>query len=367
MNLDKMIIFIKADETILKEKYSSYVLGGDIGGTNTNLVVAGVKNSKPNLLFSLNIKSNNLDSLIPAIEKIITYARSNYGIELNIACIGAAGVVSPSNDFAQLTNVSWNVSTKELIDNTSLESVYVINDFQTIGYGLNLLDHNNENDIFQVRAGNRNLEYLTFTKAIIGAGTGLGKSILTYDKQFKAYIPIPSEGGHGDFPAQNDFETQLVNFIKKLRGISNPLNYEEVLSGRGLESIYLFIRNTQNLRDTQYTEEIDKSSDKAPLISKYKNIDESCKETLRLFTRFYARCAKNFALDTLAYGGMYIAGGIASKNKEIFTTMEFTDEFENAYRRNDFLKNIPINIIVNYDVSLYGACYAAIYKSYSKI
>jgi len=82
-----------------------------------------------------------------------------------------------------------------------------------------------------------------------------------------------------------------------------------------------------------------------------------------LFTLFYARCAKNFALNTLATGGLYIAGGIASKNKKIFTSKIFKDEFENAYRRADVLKSIPISIIVNYNVSLYGACFAAMYQS----
>jgi glucokinase len=367
MHIDEINLLVKTNENMLKDKYSNYVLGGDIGGTNTNLAIAGAKNKKPILLFSLNYQSKVLNSLTPAIEKILTYAKSKYDIDINSACIGAAGVVSPSNDFAQLTNVSWNVSTEELINNTTLESVYIINDFQTIGYGLNLLDHNNKDDILQVRASNRNLENSTSTKAIIGAGTGLGKSILTYDEHFKAYIPISSEGGHGDFPAQNESEIQLVNFIKKLKGISHPLNYEELLSGRGLENIYLFFRKTQNIKETQYTNEIDNSLNKVPLISKYKNLDETCKATFKLFTRFYARCAKNFALDTLAYGGLYIAGGIASKNKEIFSSKEFIDEFENAYRRNELLKTIPINIIMNYDVSLYGACYAAIYKSYSKL
>lgn len=354
------------NENRLKEKFASYVLGVDIGGTNTNLGVAGVKNSKPILLFSLNFKSKELDSLVPAIKNTLTYAKNNYDIEVDFACIGAAGVVSPSNDSVQLTNVQWNVSSKELTNKTSLHSIYIINDFQTIGYGVNLLDLNNRNDIFQVRSGKSDMRSSTATKVIIGAGSGLGKSILTYDEHFNAYIPIPSEGGHGDFPAQSDVEMQLVRYVKKLKGISQPLSYEEVLSGRGIESIYLFFRNTQEFRDTQYTKEIDNAVDKPPLISKYRDLDETCKETFRLFTRFYARCAKNFVLDTLARGGLYIAGGIAAKNKEIFASRDFTVEFENAYRRTDFLKTVPINVIVNYDVSLYGTCYAAVYKLLSK-
>jgi glucokinase len=189
---------------------------------------------------------------------------------------------------------------------------------------------------------------------------------LTYDEHFNAYVSIPSEGGHGDFPAQNNLEIQLVEFVKKFRGISQPLSYEELLSGRGIESIYLFFRNKQELKDTQYTKEIDIADDKASLISKYKNLDSTCKETFRLFTRFYARCAKNLVLDTLARGGLYIAGGIAAKNKEIFSSKDFAEEFENAYRRIDVLKSIPIYVIMNYDVSLYGACYAAMYKMFSE-
>ena len=61
----------------------------------------------------------------------------------------------------------------------------------------------------------------------------------------------------------------------------------------------------------------------------------------------------------MATGGVYIAGGIASKNKEIFSSKEFIGEFENAYRRSDVLVNTPIFVIENYDVSLYGACFAA--------
>jgi glucokinase len=63
----------------------------------------------------------------------------------------------------------------------------------------------------------------------------------------------------------------------------------------------------------------------------------------------------------MALGGIFIAGGIALKNKEIFNTPTFISEFENTYRRSDLLKKIPIYVIMNYDVSLYGACYAAIY------
>jgi len=350
----------------LNEYFPSYVLGIDVGGTNTNLGVAGVKNSKPIILFSLNYKSKELDSILPAIENTITYAKNKYDIKIDFTCIGAAGIISPSNDSAELTNVEWNLNSKELTNKTSLKYIYIINDFQTIGYGINLLNPNNRKDIFQLRAGKNDINQSKATKAILGAGTGLGKSILIYDKHLNAYLPIKSEGGHGDLPVHNQMELQLAEFIKNLRGISQPLNYEEVLSGRGIENIYLFYRNKQKIGETDYTKEIDKSFEKASLISKYKGLDRTCKETFRLYTRFYARCAKNFVLDTLSEGGLYIAGGIAAKNKEIFTSPDFNIEFEKSHKRTNILKKIPINIILNYDLSLYGACYAAMYKLHKK-
>jgi len=347
--------------------YPSYVVGVDIGGTNTNLGVAGIKNKKMDLLFSLSFKTNDLTSITPAVSTLLEYAKSNYNIDIKFCCIGAAGVVNHSGDYAKLTNAEWDVDTKEILNETSLSSCFIINDFQAIGYGINLLNYNNENDIYKIREINNQSNTQNAIKVIIGAGTGLGKSILVHDKNFNAYVPIPSEGGHGDFPIQNDFEMELTNYLKENRSISQPLTYEELLSGRGLEGIYQFIKEKQQFENTRYTSEIESADEKSMLISKYRTADETCKETFRLFTRFYGRCAKNLVLDTLAYGGLYVAGGIASKNKDIFESKEFIDEFENSYRRSDVLKDTPIYVVVNYDVSLYGACFAAMYKFKDKI
>lgn len=347
------------DEAQMSHQFENYVLGVDIGGTHVNIGVAGVAERKPVLLFSLNFSSGKLSSLSSAINETLRYAFSNHNIILHHACIGAAGVVSPSQDYAELTNVPWNIHVKEIIEETGLTNVFILNDFQTIGYGINLL---NEDDFVEIKpGGEQNLRHRT--KAVIGAGTGLGKTILVYDDHSQVSRPLPSEGGHSDFPPQNEFELALTSFIKNMRKISKPLCYEEVLSGRGIENIYFFLRKHGQYSETRYSREIETSQEKAPLISKYSSVDETCAETLRLFTRFYGRCAKNFVLDTLATGGLYIAGGIAAKNHEIFTTTkDFLEEFTSADQRENILQQTPVYIILNYDVSLYGACLAAVHQ-----
>jgi hypothetical protein len=52
------------NEKNLKQSFSSYVLGVDIGGTNTNLGIAGVNNVELTILFSLHFKTKELDSLV---------------------------------------------------------------------------------------------------------------------------------------------------------------------------------------------------------------------------------------------------------------------------------------------------------------
>lgn len=348
-----------------KNDFDSFVIGSDVGGTNTNICIAGVENKKIKLIFSLHYKTKNINSINPPIKKILKIAKEKYGIRTDIICIAAAGFVEDKK-IVNLTNASWDINAEEIKEDNNLKKVYIINDFQAIGYAVNVLDHENKKEIFTIKKLNKKDKKTFSTKSIIGAGTGLGKSILIYDKNFDAYLPIPSEGGHCDFPIQDDFEKKISEYIKKKRNIKQSLTYEELISGRGIEGIYKYLRKIEKYKSTEYTEKIDESDDKAPLISKYKEKDETCKKTFELFVKFYARCAKNLVLETLSTDGLYIAGGIASKNINFFKKNIFTKEFEKAYRRSDVLKKTPIYLILNYNASLYGACFAAVYKKFMR-
>ncbi|MEF8847564.1 MAG: glucokinase [Candidatus Thermoplasmatota archaeon] len=349
----------KINEDKIKNKFKKYVLGADIGGTNTNLCIAGVNNSKPVLLYSLNFKTQKLNSIIPAIQKTLSYSKNKYSIEnINVCCIGTAGLVKTDQKPVDLTNAKLTINSEKLKENTKIKSVTILNDFQIIGFGINLLDHKNKNDIITVR---KKINDHQGNKAVVGAGTGLGKTLLIHDKNFGSFIPIPSEGGHADFPAFSDIEQDIVDFVIKSGKTKKPVTYEDLLSGKGIERIYSFLREKNKDYNSKFTEEIDDSKVKPYLISKYRKKDEVCRKTFDLFTRFYARCAKNFVLDTMSTGGLYLAGGIAEKNPEIFEKQIFIEEFEKAYQRSDLLKKIPIYVITNYEVSLYGACLGAIY------
>ncbi len=60
--------------------------------------------------------------------------------------------------------------------------------------------------------------------------------------------------------------------------------------------------------------------------------------------------------------GLFIAGGIAAKNKEIFNSKDFFVEFENVYQYSNFLKKISVFVILDENIGLKGACFAATKK-----
>jgi len=333
-------------------KFDSYILGIDIGGTHTNLCVAGIENNNIDFLFKFNFKTEELDNIINPINKILNHIKEKYNIEIKKACIGVPGVVSEDNNYAELTNISWNLLKEDIIKKTNLEKILLLNDFQCIGFGLNVL---NDKDIIEIKSGKI---VNNKTKAIVGAGSGLGKTILFFNKKLRIYIPLDSEGGHADFPVYDSFELDLINWLKGKYNIKEKVTYEDLLSGKGLENIYNYISEKMDFKKNEYYYEIKNSKEKASIISKYKETDDACKKTFELFLKFYARCLKNFALETLCTSGLYIAGGISIKNKDIFKKEIFKKEFESAYKKNKILKEIPIYLINNYDVSIFGACIA---------
>ena len=342
------------------EHYTNVVLGADIGGTHCTISIGGLYNNKLTQLCSFQFKTQSIASIIPAIKEVLAFTKSKYRLDITEACIGAAGIISPDKTHAQLTNVSWDISLDELKQQTALHSILLINDFQAIGYGINLINHTNPHEILNI-SSEHNHSNSQGTKAIMGAGTGLGKTIIFHVEKENIYMPYPSEGGHADCPLYSQEEYELAHYLLHQKHTQQPLTYEDILSGQGITRIYSHIRNCNNKPSTIYTKQIDGTEDKAALISLYRHKDATCQQTFSYLARFYGRCAKNFALDIIPTGGLYIAGGIAIKNQDILFNQEFLQEFYNAYQRTELLKTIPLYLITDPHIGLRGACFAALH------
>ena len=67
-----------------------------------------------------------------------------------------------------------------------------------------------------------------------------------------------------------------------------------------------------------------------PLISQHAQSNQTCREIMQLFIKCYARLAADAAVIFLSRRGMFLAGGIVSKNEKLFMEnnlfMEYFDK-----------------------------------------
>jgi glucokinase len=323
------------------------LLVADIGGTNSNFGIAQILDGDAQLLFSIHMKSQDITNFVDVVKDVLSYVRTTYGLDIKSACFAVAGVVSPRQEYCKPTNLKIAIDAKDILKHTSLECAFIVNDFEVVGYGVGRIA---SKDLVTVQAGN---EFKYGNKAILGAGTGLGKSILRWVESKQRYLPIASEGGHADFVAQDNLDLALIDFIRMQEKYSCNISWENVLSGKGINRIYGFLGATRIYASQDITLAKEGPHPDEIFMSRYR--DKRCQDTFELYAKYYARCAKNWALDALALGGIYIAGGIASHNVEMFKLKVFLNEFTNCGKQQQFLKSMPIWVIADYGVSLHGA------------
>ena len=167
-------------------------LAVDIGGTNTNFGIF----HKKKLLLSLHFKSSEITNFNHIVKRVLKHIKEKYSITCIKAGVAAAGRLHKNN--IELTNQKWNVKKKDL----PFTKVRLMNDFQAMAYGIDVLS---KNKILLVKPGTADKG----PRVILGAGTGLGKSILLHNG--KGYEPLPSEGGHGNFAPTPNKSNKLPN------------------------------------------------------------------------------------------------------------------------------------------------------------
>ena len=112
---------------------------------------------------------------------------------------------------------------------------------------------------------------------------------------------------------------------------------DSVVTGRGLAWLHEFLTG-----ESLPPEQIEKGT-----------------RTFSVFAGFLGRAARNFALETLATGGLFITGGVAARNPEAVISDEFRQEFLSSPKMRDVLMKIPVKLITDQDAGLWGAAECA--------
>ena len=345
--------------------FDRIVLAGDIGGTNTTLALVGIRNGhhgqkQYELLQRVALASREL----PGLPHGVSLARRRFDAALwrhvDAGCLCAAGAIK--NNYGKLTNLPWEVDGDQLSADLGMP-VALINDFSGICYGIPILFRQSPQQFSAIpRSGGTVPPAEGSVMAVVGAGTGLGVGFLTTLPD-GSVIAHPSEGGHCDF-APFDRQSAALRHFVAARSEVTP-DTECFLSGPGIGNIFDYLLSDRSSPHSTVVRRIlhQPLAQRAPLIAEAVDDDPLCRRTMELFVRIYARFASSVALHFFATGGLFLAGGIAAKNIRLLLEDDlFIQTFEqnchDVMRR--LLRRVPVHVVRDYSVSLYGAAYAAV-------
>ena len=309
------------------------ILVGDIGGTKTLLEAGRVRDGRWCPLFSARYEAADHAGIDTVLSAFFREWLSSQGTRDDIAaaCFGVAGPVSANA--ARMTNLPWCVDGDALARTFALPRVCVVNDFAAAAAGIELLQ---EQDLCVLQAGE---PLVHAPRLVIGAGTGLGVAQLFWSGQ--RYEIVPGEAGHGGFAPATPEQLELWC---ELHARSGRVTHEDVVSGPGLVRIYHFIR-----RDRV------EGASPAQIVSRaLQDGDPDSLRALDLFAACYGEVAGNFALATLARGGVYVAGGIAPKILAHLRRGGFLDAFNAKGVYSDAMRAIPLAVVCNERLGLLG-------------
>ena len=341
--------------------YDLVILAGDIGGTNTNLALLGEKNGAFTILFDRHYRTKEEPSLAEPFGRFLEEAHAALpGLKPERCCISGAGPVVEGR--IELTNAPWGIDGPALERDFGL-STRVINDFTAISYGVGLLDPEKPEQITRLAHsdGSRPKPDGRGSRSSWAPGTGLGVGFLTRIRgRMEAF---PSEGGHVTLPVYDEESRTFQRWLEFKYGFVPGA--EAGVSGLGISHIFSFLaeRESGRLSETA-TEILAESEDRRPaLIATAAEADALCGRTMNMFVKLYARVAADLTAAFIPTGGLYLAGGIASKNEARFTEgSRFMSMFEKSYREHirAILAKTPVMIVKDYAISLYGAANAAV-------
>ena len=237
----------------------------------------------------------------------------------------------------------------------SIAQVNLINDFEAVGLGIAALQ---STDLLTLQTG---APQTRGVRLVVGAGTGLGVGWLTCDDTKKnpaEYTAHPSEGGHMDFAPNDDTQSELLCYLQQRHG---HVSYERIISGPGLGTIFEFLRDSGRATPSAQLLKAMAEGDAAAAIAQGAQLGNEpiARMALDLFVSIYGAFVGNLALVTLPHGGIYVAGGIAAKISAAMQHGNFLCAFCDKGRFKGLLKALPLHIVTNPQVGLWGASLVA--------
>ncbi len=313
------------------------MLAGYISGATVEL--ARVKESESGVKLYNQTTYNSRD--FTSFEQILNLYLKKNTTPIKQACFGVAGPVI--NGEVRTTNLPWLLIASTIEEKFKIGKVKLLNDIVALAYGL---PHVKDDRYYVINAG---VKQKNGNVGLIAAGSGLGEALIhVHDDR---YFPYASEGGHADFAPGSQREMELWEFLYSELG---HVEVEDVLSLKGLERIYTFVRESQGKPPAAWFE---KAVDKSGVIIEkaLSGKDADAITTLDIFVDCYASEAANLALKGMTLGGIFIGGVIGPQIITLLDQGRFMQRFVKQGKMESLLARMPVSIIIEEKTALIGA------------
>jgi glucokinase len=301
----------------------SSILLADVGGTNSRFALAEPGGRPEHTQI---IENNTAPDLETAIARYLAKA----GMQPHAAVLAVAAPVGEQDEVA-LTNRAWRFRRTELARRFGFDPLRVVNDFEAIAWALLRLTPAETHPLGPLTAPHKGV------RAVLGPGTGLGVAALV--PVSGRWYAIPSEGGHTSFGPQAEDEIEVFNRLLRTHGF---VHGETVLSGPGLAHLM-----------RAYDPQTSLHTPEAVVAAAHAG-DASARAVARLFVRLLGRFAGGLALTFKALGGVYVAGGMASRLHDFMDPDEFRAAFEAHPPYESLLKTVPTLVMTRSEPGLLG-------------
>ena len=317
------------------------ILVADVGGTKTVFALAAEVDNIMQLTDVRTFACRDFNRFRDVLSAYLSTIES----PPTSAVLAVAGPVVDGQ--AKITNLPWQLDERAIETVFEVEDVRIINDLESMAWSIPALV---DDDVVVLQEGSR---VSGRPMALIAPGTGLGEAFLTWDGA--SYVAYPSEGGHADFAPCDEEQDQLLSYLRDEFG---HVSVERVCSGTGLANIYHFlIQKKEELETPSVQTRIEEADDTTPIIIAAAISKESpvCEHAVRILIDSLAVEAGNFALKTLAMGGIYLGGGIPMRILPFLQSSAFIDRFASKGRFSEFLRRVPVSILRDPLLPLRGA------------
>lgn len=321
------------------------LLVGDIGGTSTRLALASIA---PDGAITLSDEHHYPSASAPDLDTLLRGWLARGAPPVSEASLAVAGPVVGNR--CQTTNLPWHLDGDALAAATGLGSVRLLNDFAAAAWGTLAVS-----DAVRVSLQAGRFDP-TAPRVVIGAGTGLGEALVVFGDDGPRVLP--GEGGHTGFAPRDERDDRLLAWMR--RSLGGRVSVERVVSGLGLGDTYRFLRDEEGLAESPIVRARLEREDPGAVIGAcaVDGSDPLCAATLDLFLGAYGAAAGDVAIQMLAYGGVYLAGGIAAKVLPKLAQGGFMGAFCDKGRMRPIAEAVPVWVVTDGALGLRGAARA---------